>query len=221
MSLPHLKLISFTLCPFVQRAMIVLQEKNIPFEIEYIDLSAPPVWFYDISPLESVPVLLVNDQPLSESMVICDYLDEISEGSLYPDDPFVKAQHRAWIELGNEIYSTTYQFVHTDDEKNFRHLQNKLTDRIDVLEEVMEDNHYFAGEAFLMIDAIFAPTFRYIDITRRIKDYGFYDDAPRVKHWSENVLQRPSVINAVSGSYYDEMNQEISILDSVFSKQNG
>ena len=78
MSLPKLKLISFTLCPYVQRAMIVLNEKNIPFDIEYIDLSEPPPWFYDISPLEKVPVLLVNDEPLFESMVICEYLDEIT-----------------------------------------------------------------------------------------------------------------------------------------------
>ncbi|MCW9030557.1 MAG: glutathione S-transferase N-terminal domain-containing protein, partial [Gammaproteobacteria bacterium] len=39
MALPNLKLISFTLCPYVQRAMIVLNEKNIPFDVEYIDLS--------------------------------------------------------------------------------------------------------------------------------------------------------------------------------------
>ena len=38
MTAAKLKLISFTLCPYVQRAMIVLNEKNVPFDIEYIDI---------------------------------------------------------------------------------------------------------------------------------------------------------------------------------------
>lgn len=39
------KLISFQLCPFVQRSIITLNEKGIPFDIEYIDLSNKPEWF--------------------------------------------------------------------------------------------------------------------------------------------------------------------------------
>ena len=37
------RLISFKLCPFVQRSVIVLKEKKIPFEIDYIDLKLT-VW---------------------------------------------------------------------------------------------------------------------------------------------------------------------------------
>ena len=33
-----LKIVSFKICPFVQRVTAALAAKNIPFEIEYIDL---------------------------------------------------------------------------------------------------------------------------------------------------------------------------------------
>ena len=216
MSLPNFKLISFTLCPYVQRAMIVSNEKNISFDIEYIDLAAPPPWFYDISPLEKVPVLLVDDQPLFESMVICEYLDEISNDSLYPSDAFKRAENRAWIEFGNDILSTTFDFYTTEDEKRFKHLTNTLIDRFEVLEEEISGGPYFNGEDFSMIDAVFAPVFRYHDRIAKYKDFGFFEDAPLIKAWGERLLKRTSVIQSVPKSYDEDMTQYIKKLDSVF-----
>ena len=219
MSLPKLKLISFTLCPYVQRSMIVLKEKNVPFDIEYIDLSAPPPWFYDISPLEKVPVLLVDDEPLFESMVICEYLDEITEGSLYPQDPFQKAKNRAWIEFGNDILSTTYAFYSTDDEKNFKHQKNILIDRFEVLEDVISDAMYFNDDTFSMVDAVFAPVFRYHQRIAGYKDYGLFEDAPKVKAWGDRLLQRLSVVQSVPQSYDQDMTNYLRNLDSVFTRE--
>ena len=219
MALPKLKLISFTLCPYVQRAMIVLNEKNIPFDIEYIDLSAPPAWFYDISPLEKVPVLLVNDEPLFESMVICEYLDEITEGSLYPDDAFKRATNKAWIEFGSDILSTTFEFYTTEDEKRFKHLTDILIDRFEVLEDEISDGAYFNGDDFSMIDAVYAPIFRYHSRIATFKDYGFFDDAPKIKAWGDKLLERPSVIKSVPETYEQDMSNYIKKLNSVFRNE--
>ena len=52
-----LKLISHKLCPYVQRAVIALNEKGVPFERIDIDLANKPDWFLKISPLGKVPVL--------------------------------------------------------------------------------------------------------------------------------------------------------------------
>lgn len=219
MALPKLKLISFTLCPYVQRAMIVLNEKNIPFDIEYIDLSAPPAWFYDISPLEKVPVLLVNDEPLFESMVICEYLDEITEGSLYPDDAFKRATNRAWIEFGSDILSTTFEFYTSEDEKRFKHLTDILIDRFEVLEEEISEGTYFTGEEFSMIDAVYAPIFRYHNRIAKFKDYGLFDDAPKIKAWGDKLLERSSVIKSVPETYEQDMSNYIKKLNSVFRNE--
>jgi glutathione S-transferase len=40
--MPDLKLISFDLCPYVQRAAIALAEKGVPFERITIDLAYKP-----------------------------------------------------------------------------------------------------------------------------------------------------------------------------------
>ncbi|MCV4777127.1 glutathione S-transferase N-terminal domain-containing protein, partial [Escherichia coli] len=46
-----LVLVSHALCPYVQRAAIVLAEKGVPFERRDIDLANKPSWFLKVSPL--------------------------------------------------------------------------------------------------------------------------------------------------------------------------
>jgi glutathione S-transferase len=218
MGLPNFKLISFPLCPYVQRARITLNEKNIAYDLELIDLEAPPVWFYDISPLEKVPVLLVDNQPLFESMVICEYLDEVTPGSLYPADPFTKAQNRAWIEFGNDILSNTYAFFTTDNEQNFKQIRATLEDRFDILEEQLHSEPYFNGQEFSLVDAVFAPLFRFYEAASKYQTFNFFDDTPKILKWWKAILLRPSVENSVPETYMQDMQAYLLRQDSIFSK---
>ena len=82
-----LKLISHKLCPYVQRAVIALTEKGVPFERIDIDLANKPDWFLKISPLGKTPVLVVGDKAIFESAVILEYLEETQDNALHPADP--------------------------------------------------------------------------------------------------------------------------------------
>lgn len=106
MTTSKLTLISHPLCPFVQRAAIVLLEKNVTFERVNVDLADKPDWFLALSPTCKVPLLKVEragdrDATLFESMAICEYLEETQGGGkLYAEDALSRAQQRAWIEYG-------------------------------------------------------------------------------------------------------------------------
>src|SRR5438445_11971999 len=87
-----LTLISHKLCPYVQRAVIALNEKGITFERVDIDLANKPDWFLRISPLGKVPVLVVrsdeHEVALFESNVISEYVEDTQGGAkLNPQDP--------------------------------------------------------------------------------------------------------------------------------------
>jgi glutathione S-transferase len=217
MNLPNLKLVSFTLCPFVQRALITLLEKDVPHEIEYIDLSNPPQWFHEISPLEKVPVLVVDGNPLFESMAICEFLDEITPGSLYPEDPFLKAQNRAWIEFGNDILGLTYGLYATNDETTYKQNIAKLNDRFETLEDYLGDGPYFNGEKFSLVDAVYGPVFRYHEGISKYKDFGFFNETPKVANWSKTLLARPSVQKCVPETYQKDLDDYLQKVDSVFA----
>jgi glutathione S-transferase len=199
------KLISFSICPYVQRPRIVLLEKQIAHSIEYIDLQDPPVWFHEVSPLEKVPVLLVDGQALFESMPICEYLDEITPGSLYPTDPLRKAQHRAWIEFGNDILSQHHALVSASDETSLKRAKALLDERLDTLEEMLGDGPYFAGQDFGMVDAIYAPVFRFARELQRLTGLEVVTaETPKVAAWATSLLARPSVIAAVPASFSED-----------------
>ena len=201
MSKPNLKLVSFTLCPYVQRARIALQEKKLEHELEFIDLDMPPDWFFDVSPLEKVPVLLVDGESLFESMVICDFIDDISGGELYPKDPFNRAKQRAWIALGDSILGTVYDLMQADNEPDFKRAKATIIDRLDVLEEELSEGPFFAGDKFGMVDVAYAPLFRYLTGIERYAGVDLYEDVPAVKAWSERLLAYPAVLESVPNDF--------------------
>src|SRR3954469_1473793 len=114
-----LKLISHKLCPYVQRAVIVLTEKGVPFERIDIDFANKPEWFLSISPLGKTPVLQVGDTAIFESAVILEYLEETQPKPLHPAEALNRAEHRAWIEFGSAVLSDIAGFYAAPDASNF------------------------------------------------------------------------------------------------------
>lgn len=219
MTYPKLRLISFTMCAYVQRARIVLLEKAIPHEVEYIDLQSPPDWFYDVSPMEKVPVLLVGDVSVFESMVICDYLDEISPGSLYPADPLVKARQRAWIAFGDGILDSFYGMLRTADEKEFRRHKSTMLDRLETVAESITQERLFGQNEFCMVDVVFAPLFRFLNGLKQYAHIDIYADTPVVAQWATRLLSRPSVINSVTQSYHAGLPAYLQKFDGILAAQ--
>ena len=114
-----LKLISHKLCPYVQRAVIALTEKGVPFERIDIDLANKPDWFLAISPLGKTPVLQVGDKAIFESAVILEYLEETQPTPLHPADPLDRAEHRGWIEFGSAVLNDIAGFYAATDDVAF------------------------------------------------------------------------------------------------------
>src|SRR5881398_242144 len=115
-----LKLISHRLCPYVQRAIIALTEKGVPFERVDIDLANKPDWFLAISPLGKTPVLVVGEHAIFESAVILEYLEETQDRPLHPADPLRRAEHRAFIEFGSAVLNDIAGFYSVADETAFK-----------------------------------------------------------------------------------------------------
>ncbi|HBA28353.1 MAG TPA: glutathione S-transferase, partial [Gammaproteobacteria bacterium] len=86
-----LELISFKLCPFVQRAIIILKKQKIDYDITFINPMDPPDWFKAISPTGQVPLLKADDEVIFESSVISEFANDISENDLHPSDAIQKA----------------------------------------------------------------------------------------------------------------------------------
>ncbi|MBI5461416.1 MAG: glutathione S-transferase family protein [Gammaproteobacteria bacterium] len=200
-------LVSHHLCPYVQRAAILLAEKRVPSERRYVDLASPPDWFLAISPLRKVPVLLVDDRPIFESAVICEYLDETIGPRLHPADPLERARHRSWMEFGSAVLDNIWRFYTADDARTLRHHIDDLTDRMSQLESELGSGPYFAGAQFSIVDAVFGPIFRYFDVFDTVADFGVFRHTPKVRAWRQNLGERDSVRDAVDAHYPERLRE--------------
>lgn len=183
------ELISFKLCPFVQKATLTLLAKDIDYDIDYIDLQNPPEWFIQISPLGKVPVLKVGDQILFESSVIIEYLDEVYAESLHPSDPLLKAQNRSWMEFGNECLMNGYNLIMAIDETGFNEQREVMSNKLLQLENQLADTPYFNGDQLSLVDYSFTPFFQrqaYLDefIPALINE----QQHPKLSRWANRLL---------------------------------
>jgi glutathione S-transferase len=202
-----LTLVSHLLCPYVQRAAIALLEKDVPFERVAIDLAQKPDWFLEISPLGKVPLLRVpqpngKEAVLFESNVICEYLEETQPGPrLHPEDPLARAEHRAWMEFGSAILADLWGYETTRDAEIFEQKRQALVAKFQRVEAALGDGPYFAGARFSLVDAVFAPVFRYFDVFDQISNSHIFDATPKVRAWRRALAERPSVRHAVVPEY--------------------
>ena len=195
-----LKLVSHRLCPYVQRAVIALTEKGIPFERIDIDLADKPDWFLRASPLGKTPVLLVGDTAIFESAVILEYLEDTRSPALHPADALTRAEHRAWIEFGSAILSAIAGLYAAADETAFNAKTVALRDKFVRIEARLQ-GPWFDGAQFSLVDAVFGPVFRYFDAFDRISDFGILDALAKLAAWRAALAARPSVEAAVSPDY--------------------
>jgi len=200
--MPAFRLISFKLCPYVQRCVMILREKNVEYDIEYIDLSDRPDWFNELSPLGKVPVLEVTRDDdtkvvLFESAVINEYLDEVTPGNLLPGDPLERAHSRAWCVFGTALLSDAGDITMAKDEEVLAGNLEKLGKKLDRLEREIETGPFFSGAEISLVDAAFVPALQRLAWANEIHPaMAIFERHPKVARWWSALADRKSVVNS-------------------------
>ena len=211
-------LVSHTLCPYVQRSVITLKEKNIYYTRTDIDLANKAAWFEKISPMGKVPVLIVDDnRALFESSVICEYLNEVTADSLHPRDNFEKAHHRALIELGSAILNNIANLYNAKNKASFQNIHTEIQGKFQFIEKELSGKSFFSGDRFHLIDAVYGPIFRYFEVFDSFTELNTFPHLPKCQLWRKALSQRKSVKHAVSEDYSALLIQFLINRDSYIS----
>lgn len=217
--MPTFELISNHLCPYTQRAAIQLAEKGIAYERVYIDLSNKPEWFLRLSPLGKVPLLRVGDAAIFETVVICEYIEEVEPSvPLHPVAPLDRAHHRSWAEFASAVIADIFAFYMAPDATAFERKCGDLQARFRWLERHLNDGPYFAGMRFSLVDAAFAPIFRLFDTFDRIDEFGIFKELHRVPAYRAALAERASVRQAVVSDYAELFRQYLCERGSYLSR---
>ena len=212
------ELISFALCPYVQRSVIALLEKEVEFDITYIDLQNKPDWFLAISPFGKVPVLRMGETVIFESAVINEYLDETNPPQLHPADPLQRALNRAWIEFGGSMLLDQYAVMTAPDEAAFMEHTVVYRGKLEKLEAQLGNGPYFNGDDFSLVDAAVAPVFSRIELTETLRPTGLLDGFSKAGAWSEALSARPSVQQSVPADFREMYIERIRDSDTFLAR---
>lgn len=199
-----IRIIGSFVSPYVRKVLACLNLKTIDYEIDPITPFFGNDEFERLSPLRRIPVLVDGDFSISDSSVICAYLDEAYPGHpLFPADPKDRA-HARWLEefadtrLGDLfIWALFYQKVvrpavwgePTDEERVAKALNQDIPKALDYLETELPTKGFLFGE-------IGAADISIASFFRNAAYAGFETGAsrwPRTAAFVERVLSQPCV----------------------------
>jgi len=169
---------------------------DLNFETYEVDLKNKSEEFLSISPTGKVPVAVVGGDPLYESNVVNQYLDEAFEApKLLPKDPKQRVYARIWMASADDNFFPAVFIASVGRERGFSEervaeaLEN-LTTVLAALEERLGGREYLAGE-FSLTDIAHAGNFVRL---RELGEKGEIRlaDYPNVMDWMERIEARES-----------------------------
>jgi glutathione S-transferase len=193
--------------------VIVLRAKKVKFEVTYINLQQRPDWFMEISPRGKVPVLKVNDEVLFESNAIAEYLDEVVEPRLHPEDPIKRARNRAWTDYLPDFTPALSAVYYTKSRKVTAEAIKAAPDALAKLETALKERGnkgpYFNGKKICLVDAGYAPFFqRFMYVDSKLKT-GLLEQFPLVKAWADALMASSIVKGSVVDTFYEEFEKNL------------
>lgn len=185
-----MKIVSFKICPFVQRVTALLEAKGISYDIEFIKLSDKPQWFLDISPTGQVPVLITDEgEALFESDAIVEYIEEVTP-PLAPDvTPVQRAKDRAWSHQASKHYLVQCSTMQSSDKKALSEREGKLGKAFEKAEKQLGDGPYFNGNRLSNVDIAWLPLLHRAKIVKEHSGYDFLARYPKVQLWQDALAE--------------------------------
>jgi glutathione S-transferase len=199
-----LTIIGSYVSPYVRKVLACMNLKELSYEVDPITPFFGNDEFRRLSPLGRIPVLIDGDFSISDSSVICEYLDESFPGyDLFPKDPKDRARAR-WFEefadtrLGDLfIWSLFYQrIVHPlvwgepgDEARVERALTEEIPAALDYLEGQLPGEGFLFGELGTA-DIALASFFRNAHYAGFSTDPGRW---PRTARFVERCLDHPAI----------------------------
>eukprot|EP00079_Xenopus_tropicalis_P037432 XP_017951203.1 PREDICTED: glutathione S-transferase omega-1-like [Xenopus tropicalis] len=182
-------------CPFAQRAQLVLIAREINYEVVYVNTLNKPDWFFEKSPFGLVPAIETSEgQLIYESLIVCDYLDEVSPGKkLTPEDPFQKAQQRMLLEHFFKVENLVFKILGAlKNNADTSALKAEFLKKLIQFDEIVSklNTPYVGGSSVSMADYMMWPIFE------RFSIFGVKDclgKTPHLHQWYQLMLQDPAV----------------------------
>ncbi|XP_057502118.1 probable glutathione S-transferase [Actinidia eriantha] len=193
----EVRLLGSLTSPFVQRIKWALNLKSIEYEYLEQDVFNKGTLLLKSNPVhKKVPVLIHNDRPIVESLVILEYLDETWKNHpLLPQDPYQRAMARFWAKfVEDKFIEAMRQVLFLDGENQEKEVKN-AKDALETLEGELKGNKFFGGESVGFVDIALGFITIWFEVIEEVACVKVFDSQkfPSLAKWMEDFLEVPEI----------------------------
>ncbi|VVA16405.1 PREDICTED: glutathione [Prunus dulcis] len=191
-----LVLLDFWPSSYGMRVRIALAEKGIKYEAREENLADKSPLLLEMNPLHKmIPVLIHNGKPISESLLLLQYIDEVwhHTSPLLPSDPYQRSQARFWADyIDKKIYSLGKRVWKEKGEKQ-EATKKEFMEGLRTIEGELGDKPYFGGEDFGFVDVVLVPLTSWFYSFEVCGNFSIEAECPKLVGWARRCMERDSV----------------------------
>ncbi|XKM14603.1 glutathione S-transferase C-terminal domain-containing protein [Orbaceae bacterium ac157xtp] len=138
---------------------LVLAEKGVTAEIEFVEADNLPQELLDLNPYGSIPTLIDRDLTLYEPHIALEYLDErFPHPPLMPVYPIVRANSRLTMYRIRKEWYSAYEVIIKDPQSDAaKEARKSLQEDLTAISVMFKEKPFFMSDDFTLADCYFAP----------------------------------------------------------------
>ncbi|XVE90569.1 hypothetical protein DITRI_Ditri20bG0088400 [Diplodiscus trichospermus] len=196
-------LLDFWPSTFAMRVKIALAEKGIKYACKQEDLFNKSPLLLEMNPIhKKIPVLIHNGKPISESLIIVQYIDEVwnHQSTLLPSDPYQRSQALFWADyIDKKIYGGIGKRIWMGKEDQ-EEAKEELMQHLKTIEGELGDKLYFGGEKIGYVDVALVPITSWFYTYETCGNFSIEAGCPKLVAWAKRCKENESVSKTLPDS---------------------
>ena len=213
-----LGLVASVICPFCQRATLMLHEVGAAHARVELDFTDRPPWLFELSPEGKVPVLVVGEQAIFESRAIVEYLNDTAGGKFLPTDAKLRAIARSWCQSVDHLHDEARRYFTAPTEPALAEAYGRIQVRLDLLmtrcpEELLDP------VALTLVGVHVAVLFNLLDALG-CGPHQFFEEDSRAWHLKDAFFNREGVKRINTEEYRNRFVRFIAAKATAFAQSS-
>ncbi|XP_058078901.1 glutathione transferase GST 23-like [Magnolia sinica] len=183
--------------PYCFRIEWALKHKGIAYEYVKEDLRNKSPLLLEYNPVYTkVPVLLHDGNPVSESLVILEYIDETwKENPILPEDPYERAMARFWANFAEEKCSASIRTAFFSQGKEREQALESSLAELQILDAELKGKKFFGGDTIGFVDLVAGWIPHWLPVMEEVTGIKLLDASrfPSLDAWAKNFKEVPAI----------------------------
>ncbi|GAB2297265.1 hypothetical protein Dimus_031375 [Dionaea muscipula] len=202
----EVKLIGAWTSPYVMRARIALNIKSVDYEFLEEKVGAKSELLLKSNPVhKKIPVLIHHDKPIAESLIIVQYIDEVTwtttddAPSILPSHPYPRAIHRFWAAYIDDKWFPAWKGIGLAKGEVAEQKINGAKEGLALLEEefpkISNGKPFFGGDQIGLLDIALGCFLGWVRVGELTHNVPLIDHSttPHLAGWAARFVAHPAV----------------------------